>query len=273
MKYYRIDIIANSKEKPSFFIGSALRGAFGYALEEIACKDATCKCIEKPSKDRCLYYHLYKSDTMKPFRIDTELSASTYDFSLYFFSKDNKVSDIETILSALKNMMVKRGIGKGCTKSTSSACIKFPKSTYSINTIEPEISALNVNPSTQIKIYIKTPCILTNPNKERIRDIGIEEILSSIYKRKSFFEEGEEHANLSFKPKYKLVSKQINAEVKVSRESLEQNRQIVLEGTSGMIEVKDLDKKSYELLKLGEVIGVGSQTVRGLGKITIESSF
>ena len=54
---------------------------------------------------------------------------------------------------------------------------------------------------------------------------------------------------------------------------MEQNRQIVLEGTSGMIEVKDLDKKSYELLKLGEVIGVGSQTVRGLGKITIESSF
>ncbi len=273
MKYYRIDIITNSKEKPSFFTGSALRGAFGYALEEVACKDSSCKCVEKPPKDRCLYYHLYKSDDMKPFRIDTELASDTYDFSLYFFSKDNKVSDIETILSALKVMIVKRGIGKGCEKNSSSDCVKFPKCTYQINTIDPKLNALNVDLSAQIKIHIKTPCILTNSNKERIRDINIEDMLSSIYKRKSFFEEGKEHANLSFNSKYKLVSKKINAEVKVSRESLEQKKQIVLEGTVGVIEVKDLDKKSYELLKLGEMLGVGSQTVRGLGKITIESSF
>lgn len=273
MKYYRIDVITNSKEKPSFFIGSALRGAFGYTLEEVACKSTPCKCVEKPANDRCLYYHLYKSDEMKPFRIDTELPARAYDFSLYFFSKDEKVSDIETILSALKSMMMKRGIGKGCTKNASTDCLKFPKSTYNIVTIDPQINALNINLATKIKLHIKTPCILINPSKERIRDIHIEEILSSIYKRKSFFVDGEAHATLPFKPKYKLVSKKINAEVKVSRESLDQNKQIVLEGTSGVIELRDLDKKSYELLKLGEVLGVGSQTVRGLGKITIESIF
>jgi hypothetical protein len=273
MKYYRIDVIANSKEKPSFFIGSALRGAFGYALEEVACKDASCECIKRLSKDRCLYYRLYKSDEMKPFRIDTDLPARTYDFSLYFFSKDENVSDIETLLAALKVMMLKKGIGKGCQKISSTGCIKFPKSTYSIDTIDPEVNALNINLSSTIKIHMKTPCILINPNKERIRDIGIEEILSSIYKRKSFFVGGQEYATLPFKPKYKLASKQINAEVKVSRESLEQNKKIVIEGTTGVIEVRDLDKKSYELLKLGEILGVGSQAVRGLGKITIESNF
>jgi len=32
----------------------------------------------------------------------------------------------------------------------------------------------------------------------------------------------------------------------------------------------DLDKRSYELLKLGEIIGVGKQTVMGLGRVEVE---
>ena len=30
-----------------------------------------------------------------------------------------------------------------------------------------------------------------------------------------------------------------------------------------------IDKRSYELLKLGEIIGVGKQTVMGLGRIEV----
>jgi CRISPR/Cas system endoribonuclease Cas6 (RAMP superfamily) len=32
----------------------------------------------------------------------------------------------------------------------------------------------------------------------------------------------------------------------------------------------EIDKKSYKLLKLGEIIGVGKQTVMGLGRIEVE---
>ena len=273
MHYCRIDITSNSKEKPSFFIGSALRGAFGYALEEVSCEDTPCKCIEKPLKDRCLYHHLYKSDSIKPFRIDTELASDTYDFSLYFFSKDNKISDIETILSALKIMMTKKGIGRDCRKKPSAHCVKFPKCTYSIATIDPHLNALTTKTSTQVKIHLKTPCILTNSNKERLRDIGIEDILSSIYKKHSYFANADAYAKLPFNPKYKLVSKKINAEVKISRESHEQQKNIVLEGVTGTIVVKELDHESYKLLKLGEILSVGKDTVRGLGKIEIESCF
>jgi CRISPR/Cas system endoribonuclease Cas6 (RAMP superfamily) len=41
-------------------------------------------------------------------------------------------------------------------------------------------------------------------------------------------------------------------------------------GIVGEIEFKNLNKESYEVLKLGELLGVGKQTVFGLGKIKME---
>jgi CRISPR/Cas system endoribonuclease Cas6 (RAMP superfamily) len=38
----------------------------------------------------------------------------------------------------------------------------------------------------------------------------------------------------------------------------------------GSIEIKGLNKESYEVLKVGELIGVGKSTVFGLGKIEVE---
>jgi len=37
MDYYQIKIKVNNPTKPSSFIGSALRGAFGHALKEKSC--------------------------------------------------------------------------------------------------------------------------------------------------------------------------------------------------------------------------------------------
>ena len=41
-------------------------------------------------------------------------------------------------------------------------------------------------------------------------------------------------------------------------------------GVLGKIEYVDLDVMSFKLLKLGEIIGVGKQTVFGLGKIEVK---
>lgn len=43
-----------------------------------------------------------------------------------------------------------------------------------------------------------------------------------------------------------------------------------LGGLMGEFWISNLDEKSYQLLKLGELIGVGKQTVFGLGKINIK---
>ena len=40
-------------------------------------------------------------------------------------------------------------------------------------------------------------------------------------------------------------------------------------GVMGEMWISDIDEESFNLLKLGEIIGVGKQTVFGLGKISI----
>jgi len=41
-------------------------------------------------------------------------------------------------------------------------------------------------------------------------------------------------------------------------------------GMAGEIELKGLNKECYDVLKVGELIGVGKQTVFGLGKIEVQ---
>ena len=41
-------------------------------------------------------------------------------------------------------------------------------------------------------------------------------------------------------------------------------------GLVGSLEMRGISKKCMDLLKLGEIIGVGKQTVFGLGKIETE---
>jgi CRISPR/Cas system endoribonuclease Cas6 (RAMP superfamily) len=43
-----------------------------------------------------------------------------------------------------------------------------------------------------------------------------------------------------------------------------------LGGIVGEVEYRNLDPTSYKFLKLAELIGVGKQTVFGLGKVKVE---
>ena len=49
MQYYQIKIEVNENKKPSLFIGSALRGAFGHALKERSCINPTFSRDEAPA--------------------------------------------------------------------------------------------------------------------------------------------------------------------------------------------------------------------------------
>lgn len=42
-----------------------------------------------------------------------------------------------------------------------------------------------------------------------------------------------------------------------------------MDGIVGEMVIMGIDERSYELLKLGEIIGVGKQTVMGLGGIEV----
>ncbi len=73
---------------------------------------------------------------------------------------------------------------------------------------------------------------------------------------------------LPFEPKYKLKSKDIFFN-DIKRFSGVQNTSMQLGGVMGEMWISDIDEETFNLLKLGEIIGIGKQTVFGLGKISI----
>jgi CRISPR/Cas system endoribonuclease Cas6 (RAMP superfamily) len=75
---------------------------------------------------------------------------------------------------------------------------------------------------------------------------------------------------LPFNPKYK----ELRASVKFIDQTRRSNRQktkLQIGGILGTIIYEEIDEKSLILLQLGEIIGVGKQTVFGMGKIEIKN--
>ncbi len=75
---------------------------------------------------------------------------------------------------------------------------------------------------------------------------------------------------LTFTPTYKEKSASISF-VDQTRRSNRQKQKLQIGGVVGNIIYDKIDEKSLILLKLGEIIGVGKQTVFGMGKIEVKS--
>ncbi len=58
--------------------------------------------------------------------------------------------------------------------------------------------------------------------------------------------------------------------MELTRRSNRQNTTMNFGGLVGSLEIRGVSKECMELLQLGEIIGVGKQTVFGLGKIETE---
>ena len=76
---------------------------------------------------------------------------------------------------------------------------------------------------------------------------------------------------LPYKPLYRETQSSI-VFTDLTRYSNRQHTKMQLGGIRGYISYEELDEQSYILLKLGEILGVGKQTVFGLGEIKIEKS-
>ena len=88
MKYIKISILIKTNENIPYFIGSQIRGAFGYALKKVTCINPSYQCDEECfAKDNCLYWEFYEQKN-KPlkYRLDFELGKEYYDFDMYLLS-------------------------------------------------------------------------------------------------------------------------------------------------------------------------------------------
>ncbi len=272
MKYTKLTIKIKSNDKPPYFIGSQLRGAFGYALKKVTCINPLYTCEGCFASLNCLYYQFYEEKNIyHKYRLDFELGKDYYDFSFYLF--DDVCEKLPYIISSMHMMLIQNGLGKEKIKYdnfemflNNKSCIydgKIVLPKEFINTFEIKNRFSNIN------LKIVTPLRIKKNNRFlRSEEIELNNLINSIYQRQMKIL-GREFKKFPYEIKGEIIRKHLKYK-ELTRMSNRQNTTMNMGGIIGNIEIKNLSKECYEVLKLGELLGVGKQTVFGLGKIKME---
>lgn len=274
MRYHKIEIRFFYKKQPLYFLGSQLRGAFGYALKRTVCINPSLECSGCFAAENCLYYDFFESKSgYHSYRFDINLAMSYYNFSLYLFGKATQ--KLPYIIAALHKMLTDIGISKERFKVKEyELFVDTLPAIQEGKIVLPQKDACKFEPPKQtcsdVKLRLLTPLRIKSNNRF-VRDasqLTLYGILNSIYQRSLMLEQ-KEHSKMPFVPQGEIVD--IFAHFKdLTRYSGRQRGKLKIGGMLGEISIRGVDKHSYNLLKLGELIGVGKQTVFGLGKIAVE---
>lgn len=233
-------------KKPYLFIGSKVRGGFGYALKEEVCINPSFTCKDCFASKECIFYKMYElQNVTHDYRLDFKLESEKYKFSLLLF---NELQEHKKLIQTamLRSLSYYKEI-------------EFKEKAK-------KLKAKNFSPI--IKISFLTPLRIKKQNRFATDDIELLDILVSIKKRyQALHKLSDEKLDIS--QNFKVVSKNFRYQELVRR-SNKQDTKMNMGGLMGEMIISNIDKKTYELLKLGEIIGVGKSTVFGLGKITIE---
>jgi CRISPR-associated endoribonuclease Cas6 len=272
MNYHYIKIKVNTKHKASYFTGSMLRGAMGYALKKVTCINPSYNCEGCFAQDSCLYYDFYeKQNHLHNYRFDIELGSGKFDFGLYLF--EEACGSLAYVLSALEMTLREAGLTKeNYTFENFSISVNgqevFDGKTFKSLDITPKVFKVD-SFCPNVKVKLLTPLRIKKHNKFLRDDVELEDILRSIYQREQEIFHGKKAFRLEHEPSYTAIVKALQYK-SLTRNSSRQKKTMKMDGIVGELAVMGLDEESYRLLKLGEVIAVGKQTVMGLGQIKIE---
>ncbi|MEA3491264.1 MAG: CRISPR system precrRNA processing endoribonuclease RAMP protein Cas6 [Campylobacterota bacterium] len=271
MKYYNIRVQVYTKQNAPLFIGSTLRGAFGYALKKVVCINPSYRCDGCFAKQECLYYDFYESQNgYHNYRFDIELDSSKFDFALFLF--EESCEKLPYVLSGLHKMLTEVGLMHDNLifeefKITIDSRIVYDGERFDLEGIMPQ--NFETTPHTpNLTLTLKTPLRIKRNNRFIRDDVALEDILRSIHQRERQLCYGEKYAKLEYTPRYTLLSKSLHHQTLI-RKSGRQKSKMNMDGIMGQIAIENLDPASYRLLKLGEILGVGKQTVMGLGNIRV----
>jgi hypothetical protein len=274
VRFTKLSIIIKTDDKIPYFIGSQLRGALGYALKRVTCINPAYECEECFGASNCLFYSFYEQkNSFHKYRFDFELAKEYYDFSFYLF--DEACDKLPYIISAFYNIITNTGLGKFGKDGTTYTDFELfinDKNCLINNQIKlPEnyTKTLQIDNIYQdITLHLITP-LRMKKNNRFIRDDSIElkDIINSIYQRQMKLM-GRDYRRFPYNIEGEIVRKELLYK-ELTRKSNRQKTIMQLGGIMGKITIKNLSKECYEVLKVGELIGVGKSTVFGLGKIEL----
>ena len=268
MRYLDIQVAVEGSDFPPF-IGSMLRGAFGASLKDVVCINPSFECNGCFGADNCLYYDFF--ETKKRFhhyRLDIGLYTKDLRFGIYLFNEASE--KYPYILSALHRMLTQKGLGRDRKKyAIESIAINgkgvFEAGEFKQIHIEPKNFKID-NFCRKVTLQLVTPLRIKREGRfVRADNLDIKDILVSIYKKRYFYD-GECERIEQF-PK---VSQKALSMVDFTRYSNRQKTKMKIGGIVGEMVVEDLAPQTYELLKFGEIVGVGKLGTFGLGKIVVE---
>jgi len=273
LKYYKIDVKVQKEyvNKPHYFLGSTLRGTFGTALKQVVCINPSKVCKDCFALDSCIFYDFFElRNKAHLYRFSKKLGEKNYDFSLYLF--EAACEKISYILSAIIQMLEKKGFGisRETLKVSSIYCnnkLIYVNNSFDIKGIKPRKFAPKEFIGTPLKLRFLTPLRIKKENKLLSKKPELHHIILSIHHRLHDIKEKEKF-KLPFKSSYKEIKSEVFFK-DLTRFSNRQKTKMKIGGILGYIEYEQIDKNSLELLQLGEIIGVGKQTVFGLGEIKI----
>ncbi|MDQ1245551.1 MAG: hypothetical protein QG565_1892 [Campylobacterota bacterium] len=271
MNYTKITLLFKPKNKPPYFIGSQMRGAFGYALKKVTCINPSYGCEGCFASANCLYYEFYEEkNSFHRYRFDFELGRELYDFNLYLF--DSACAKLPYVVSALHMMLTQIGLSKereiyknfdmfiNDVKCFEDGKLSLPKDFIK------KLQMDNFRPD--VTLQLLTPLRIKKENTfVRGDQIELSDIINSIYQRQMKLL-GREYKRFAYPIEGEIIQKELKF-VELTRQSNRQKTTMNMGGIMGEIKIKNLSKECYEVLKVGELIGVGKQTVFGLGKIKV----
>ena len=249
------------------FIGSAVRGAFGYALRRVSCPYVNANCDECDISSECVYNEFFENISDTPnFRLDINLNQKSFDFKILLF--EHATSYLPHVVIAIQNM---QEIGLGADRRK----FKFMHLTLNGKIIEPKfllsekLDTLNFTPNFtagDYEISLITPLRIKQKNALVRREIDFKSFIRQIAMR---FESIMGERMDKFEVKFDRFEQDLRF-YDLERYSNRQHTKMQFGGMLGKMRVFGLDERSARLLQLSQIIGIGKSTVFGLGKIKVE---
>ncbi len=272
IKWLKIDVMIDGDDKPPFFVGSMLRGAFGSALKRVVCINPSYRCEGCFATKECLYYRFYEEQNIfHPYRLGIKIQPKNYDFSLYLF--EDAIPSLPYVLSAIKKAVEEHGFGKERKTmkirqiSISNMIVYDGKKFLSLENISTNKLIINsFSPNVELKFIM--PLRIKENNRFAKNSVKLHTLINNIHMRYNQLK-GNSPDKIAQRVKGEIVDTDMKF-IEMRRYSNRQRKGMQIGGLKGIMTIEGLDPKSYEYLKIGEIIGVGKQTVFGLGSYIIK---